>query len=317
MTVQIGTTKQLPTWAATGNRVTPTDAKIDLGWQIGERPPAEHQNWLQNTIMQTVNRILRNGIPDWDVGTIYEANDFAKIGGSVYRALIQNVGSQPPSAAWVPVLAGVDLSTLTFWAIAIADVEHDAVTGRHTFPITAGQGARDALLNQVNGMVTIRSDKKLFEGKVGGAWFTDGIEVNARMLADQATAPYGFVQNVDVNDRVLRVVSDGTGGQVGGQWGISGISVSTAVQTSVSIVVHALTSDELPPDLTWSFQNVGVQAASGGGGTQVSNNIPSRVGGGAAHGHAGSTAASAAQSVASQDGNWRPAYRNVISVRKI
>jgi len=61
------------------------------------------------------------------------------------------------------------------------------------------------------------------------------IPSGTRMVFYQASAPTGWTKVSTINDRVLRVVS-GTGGGTGGNWRISGISVSG----------HTLTTSEMP-----------------------------------------------------------------------
>ena len=50
MTKQIGTSTLIDTWAATGSIAEPTLTKKDQGWQLGEQPPHEWMNFLQNQV---------------------------------------------------------------------------------------------------------------------------------------------------------------------------------------------------------------------------------------------------------------------------
>ena len=67
---------------------------------------------------------------------------------------------------------------------------------------------------------------------VSGVAFVSG----TRMLFHQSAAPTGWTQATNVNDRVLRVVSGGTGGDTGGSWTISGLTISN----------HTLTMSQIP-----------------------------------------------------------------------
>lgn len=96
----------LPTWAATGNIVTPDPSKISVGWLLGEKPPHEYMNWWQNLATQRINHVLTRGIPEWDSSISYQAGAVTKgAGGLVYRAIANNTNQNPASspASWVQV----------------------------------------------------------------------------------------------------------------------------------------------------------------------------------------------------------------------
>ena len=100
MTIEIGDSLLIDTWAATGTKVEPDDTKKDLGWQLGEKPPREYMNFIQNEFGQKINHILQNGVPVWNATTTYEIGDFVSFGGNLYSAITQNTNSQPPSLNW-------------------------------------------------------------------------------------------------------------------------------------------------------------------------------------------------------------------------
>jgi hypothetical protein len=135
------------------------------------------------------------------------------------------------------------------------------------------------------------------------------------MLFMQSAAPLGWTQVTTVNDRVLRVVNDNTGGNTGGSWSISGLNAA------VTVAGHSLTESELPSHRHGLFNGVGIlaltlaagSATASAGGTQGEADLyyTDYDGSNSAHGHAGSTA------TASGDGTWRPAYVNMLAASKV
>lgn len=188
------------------------------------------------------------------------------------------------------------------------NTEHDPNSGRHIFP--AGTTAqRNAQANITNGNVWYNSDTGTLQIYEGG-WDETGpaaqIPATTKMLFVQSSAPTGWTQDVSFNDRVLRIVSGGTGGNTGGSWTISG--------TSLTIATHILTVTEIPAhthNVTIAYQNGAVTA--GGAGTMATPGTSTYTsdvgtGGGAAHGHPGSTFGN--------DATWRPSYVDVIACTK-
>ncbi|MBC3540670.1 hypothetical protein ACFSC6_12330 [Rufibacter sediminis] len=112
MTIEIGNSKFLDAWAASGAKSEPNTAKKDLGWQSGERPSFQVMNWLQNTVMQKINHILQNGIALWDEDNAYLTNNIVSHNGVVYIALADNTGSEPPGADWKDITSSDALSVL-------------------------------------------------------------------------------------------------------------------------------------------------------------------------------------------------------------
>ena len=118
-----------------------------------------------------------------------------------------------------------------------------------------------------------------------------------RMIFYQAAAPSGWTKVTTVNDRVLRVVS-GSGGETGGSWTISGISVDG----------HKLTIDEIPAHThTVKVNNFAgsVSQAESQSGRDAGTIDTGSTGGGKSHTH-DMTIGDA----------WRPAYADVIICSK-
>jgi hypothetical protein len=129
---------------------------------------------------------------------------------------------------------------------------------------------------------------------------------NTKMLFQQSAAPIGWTLDTSSHDKVLRVINTGTVG-TGGSWTISGVTVDG----------HALTGSELPAEavldlvLLETYTNVDnafnslLASASYGYPKMANIGTPASAGGDATHDH-GITA----------DGNWRPAYVDVIVASK-
>lgn len=90
------------------------------------------------------------------------------------------------------------------------------------------------------------------EGKLSAA-------EDASLLFPQATAELGWVQDTDVNDRVLRVVDD-EGGGTGGSWTISGLDVGNTTLSTSQIPAHSHSNGTL----TAENHNHGSGSLSGG-----------------------------------------------------
>lgn len=126
---------------------------------------------------------------------------------------------------------------------------------------------------------------------IGASAFAAG----TRMLFDQAAAPTGWVRDVTIDDRVVRIV--GGARADGGSWTVSGLTASG----------HAITIAEMPAH-THAAPNGAAFSTTDPLATQVSGAGPGGVaattdttGGGGQHTH----------NVAS-DATWRPLHRDVI-----
>lgn len=123
------------------------------------------------------------------------------------------------------------------------------------------------------------------------------IPSGTRMVFYQASAPTGWTKVVTVSDRVLRVTS-GVGGGSGGSWTISGLTVQG----------HTLSLSQIPSHThslkTSSDSSFGPDAVAGRK-NHTANFNTGATGGSDSHSHA-----------VWHDGNWRPAYIDVIVCEK-
>ena len=100
MAQTVGTSNKIDVWADDGTVVEPASSKVDVGWQLGEQPPHEFMNWLQNTFGQKLNHVLQHGVPRWNDATEYGVGDFVTHNDQLYRAINVNTNSEPPSGNW-------------------------------------------------------------------------------------------------------------------------------------------------------------------------------------------------------------------------
>ena len=145
----------------------------------------------------------------------------------------------------------------------------------------------------------------------------DNIPSGTNMIFQQAAAPKGWTQRTDLNDRVLRLVSGGSGGTAGGSWTISGLTVQGHVLTVSEIPSHTHTGTT---DATSGRDGAPTYPAPSSASLSYPNPPPTvypdvsshthtfttnATGGGAAHSHG-----------LTSDGTWRPAYVDIIACTK-
>lgn len=136
----------LPAWAESGDKVTPSNAEIQVGWPLSSIPPSRQRfNWLLNFLANGVRYFTRRGLPDYDAAETYMTGDRI-IGddGKTYRSLIDNNIAQTPSAQptkwelWALTQAQSDLRVQNASAISsVAGGTADAITGSYTPGIAA------------------------------------------------------------------------------------------------------------------------------------------------------------------------------------
>ena len=95
MAQEIANSTLLDTWASSGLIVEPDISKIIEGWQLGEQPPHEYMNWLQNTFGSKLNHILKNGVASWNNETEYLVGSSVQHNGNVWLCKTTNTNSAP------------------------------------------------------------------------------------------------------------------------------------------------------------------------------------------------------------------------------
>lgn len=97
-------------WSSAGDRVSPSDQKINQGW-VPEIPPHQWFNYIDNKQDQAIAHINQMGIPQWDSVTEYQANKSYVQGptnGIVYRATQTAVNQNPETTSGYWTRAFID-----------------------------------------------------------------------------------------------------------------------------------------------------------------------------------------------------------------
>lgn len=90
--------KLLPIWAYGETALIEEPlSSYERGWRTGQKPPAEHANFLQKTYGEKINFILRSGAQLWDADTQYQTSDRVWHNGAQYEAARANTGKTPPT----------------------------------------------------------------------------------------------------------------------------------------------------------------------------------------------------------------------------
>lgn len=128
MAQEIADSTLLDTWGSSGIKIEPDITKIIEGWQLGEQPPHEYMNWLQNTFGSKLNHILKNGVAEWNNETEYLAGSSVQHNGGIWICKTTNTNSEPtePNNNWdkIPSLENLALTVDT-----IDDFPAGATTG--------------------------------------------------------------------------------------------------------------------------------------------------------------------------------------------
>lgn len=114
MAQEIADSTLLDTWASSGLIVEPDISKIIEGWQLGEQPPHEYMNWLQNTFGSKLNHILKNGVASWNNTTQYLAGATVQHTANIWLCKATNTNSEPAdvNANWKRIITIESLITV-------------------------------------------------------------------------------------------------------------------------------------------------------------------------------------------------------------
>lgn len=133
MAQEIADSTLLDTWASSGLIVEPDVSKIIEGWQLGEQPPHEYMNWLQNTFGSKLNHIFKNGVASWNNETEYLAGATAQHNGNVWLCKTTNTNSAPTdaNANWKRIITVEALITVLAGYVTITG--NQTIAGVKTF----------------------------------------------------------------------------------------------------------------------------------------------------------------------------------------
>lgn len=145
MAQEIADSKLIDTWSSDGLKVKPDISKIIEGWQLGEQPPHEYMNWLQNIFGSKLNHILKNGVASWNNETEYLAGSSVQHNGNVWLCKTTNTNSTPTdaNANWKRIITVESLTTLLTGYVATTG--NQTIAGVKTFssPIVATTSTND------------------------------------------------------------------------------------------------------------------------------------------------------------------------------
>lgn len=183
MTKEVGNSTLLDTWAATGEKVEPSDIKKDVGWELQEQPPHEYANWLANSIGQAVNHILQNGVPAHNTTTTYAVGNLVQVAGVLYQAKAINTNSVPPNVNWQQLAPYPVKNSLNIDAGAMQLVNDQSAPGANKLYGTNGAGQKGWQNQIVNGFET--GDFKIAYGTAEKSGY---VRCNGRSIGSAASA---------------------------------------------------------------------------------------------------------------------------------
>ena len=160
MAQEIADSTLLDTWGSGGNIVEPDISKIIEGWQLGEQPPHEYMNWLQNTFGSKLNHILKNGVASWNNETEYLAGSSVQHSGNVWLCKTTNTNSTPTdaNANWKRIITVESLTTvLAGYVKNTGDEDIDGIKNFLKSPIvpTPTTGTQAANKDYVDNVATL------------------------------------------------------------------------------------------------------------------------------------------------------------------
>lgn len=154
MAQEIADSKLIDTWSSDGLKVKPDISKIIEGWQLGEQPPHEYMNWLQNTFGSKLNHILKNGVASWSNTTQYLAGSSVQYGGNVWLCKTTNTNSAPTdvNANWKRIITVEALTTVLDGYVATTG--NQTIAGVKTFSSTISGSINGNAGTVTNGVYT-------------------------------------------------------------------------------------------------------------------------------------------------------------------
>lgn len=160
MAQEIADSKLIDTWGSSGTKIEPDISKIIEGWQLGEQPPHEYMNWLQNTFGSKLNHILKNGIAKWDDETEYLAGASVQHSGSVWLCETTNTKSEPTdlNANWEKVAINKDLTVTVDTLADLRSISYPANTVWASGYHSKNDGAFGSHIFRLKGVKTTETD---------------------------------------------------------------------------------------------------------------------------------------------------------------
>ena len=160
MAQEIADSKLINTWGSSGTKIEPDISKIIEGWQLGEQPPHEYMNWLQNTFGSKLNHILKNGVASWNNTTQYLAGASVQHSGNVWICETTNTNSEPTvlNANWEKVAISKDLTVTVDTIADLRSISYPANTVWTSGYHAKNDGAFGSHIFRLKGVKTTETD---------------------------------------------------------------------------------------------------------------------------------------------------------------
>lgn len=160
MAQEIADSKLIDTWGSSGTKIEPDISKIIEGWQLGEQPPHEYMNWLQNTFGSKLNHILKNGVAEWNNETEYLAGASVQHSGNVWICETTNTNSEPTelNTNWEKVAINKDLTLAVNTLADLRSVSYPADTVWASGYHAKNDGAFGSHIFRLKGVKTTETD---------------------------------------------------------------------------------------------------------------------------------------------------------------
>lgn len=182
MAQEIADSKLLDTWGSSGRKIEPDITKIIEGWQLGEQPPHEYMNWLQNTFGSKLNHILKNGVAEWNNKTEYLSGSSVKHNGNVWICETTNTNSEPTNlnANWEKVAINKDLTVTVDTLADLRSISYPANTVWASGYHAKNDGAFGSHIFRLKGVKTTETDNggTVIVATIGGTDYVYELQYN-------------------------------------------------------------------------------------------------------------------------------------------
>ena len=259
MAQEIADSTLLDTWGSSGAKVEPNISKIIEGWQLGEQPPHEYMNWLQNTFGSKLNHILKNGVASWNNETEYLAGSSVQHNGNIWLCKTTNTNSEPAdvNVNWKRIITVESLTTILGGYVALTGDQ--TIAGVKTFsssPIvpTATTGTQAVNKDYADLKVALASFVGANQSLSGSGYQKLPGGLIIQWGAGRFSASGGNIQTITFpiafpTECAVALVSNGSGVSAGGS-GVYPV-VSGFLSTATQLSVQQVTTNALNTYFSW------------------------------------------------------------------